>query len=76
VVFVHFVIVEIGQETKGFGALGALVDSIAEVNFQMFHVIALLLVGARTMFTLKGFLGMKKIETFKLFIIKLNNSPH
>lgn len=42
---VHFVVVEFLQEAKGKRAVGALVDGVAEVNFEVFHVVAFLFVG-------------------------------
>jgi hypothetical protein len=44
VMFVHFVVVELLQETKTLWTFWALVDSVSEVNFQMLHVVAFLLV--------------------------------
>jgi hypothetical protein len=60
VMFVHFVIVKLLQEAESFGAVGTLVDRVAEMNLKMLHVVSFLFVGRRAVFTGERFLVKRK----------------
>lgn len=67
---VHSVEVKILQETEAAWAVGALINVLAQVNFQMFHVVAFLRISRRAEFTLEGFLKAKVKRVESLTIIE------
>jgi hypothetical protein len=59
VMLVHFVVVELLQETETLWTFWALVNGVSEMDLQVLHVVAFLLVRRRAVLALEGFLRKK-----------------